>query len=70
MAKKEIDGVVVEAKSILTALKIIKTVCEDNVNCDNCPMRAKEDNRCLVRRNCPAKWEINEPHEPWRALLP
>ena len=36
MAKKEVDGVVVEAKSILTALKIIKTVCEDN-NCPNCP---------------------------------
>ena len=27
----EVDGVVVEAKSILTALKIIKTVCEDNL---------------------------------------
>ena len=34
--KKEVDGVVVEAKSILTALKIIKTVCEDN-NCLTCP---------------------------------
>ena len=36
MAKKEVDGVVVEAKSILTALKIIKTVCEDN-DCSTCP---------------------------------
>lgn len=26
--KKEVDGVIVEAKSILTALKIIKTVCK------------------------------------------
>lgn len=25
--KKEVDGVIVESKSILTALKIIKTVC-------------------------------------------
>ena len=32
---KEVDGVVVEAKSILTALKIIKTVCEDN-DCQTC----------------------------------
>lgn len=38
MAKKEIDGVVVEAKSILTALRIIRTVCEDNEQCENCPL--------------------------------
>lgn len=30
MAQKEVDGAVVEAKSILTALRIIRTVCEDN----------------------------------------
>jgi hypothetical protein len=35
--KKEVDGVVVEAKSILTALKIIKTVCEDN-ECQTSPL--------------------------------
>lgn len=40
--KKEVDGVVVEAKSILTALKIIKTVCEDN-ECPTCPF-GKNDN--------------------------
>lgn len=40
--KKEVDGVIVEAKSILTALKIIKTVCEDN-ECPTCPF-GKNDN--------------------------
>lgn len=35
--KKEVGGVIVEAKSILTALKIIKTVCEDN-ECPTCPL--------------------------------
>lgn len=38
MAKKEIDDVVVEASSILTALKIIQAVCEDNTDCEKCPM--------------------------------
>lgn len=33
--KKEVDGVVVEIKSILTALGIIKMVCDDN----NCLLR-------------------------------
>lgn len=28
--KKEIDRVVVDAQSIITSLKIIQTVCEDN----------------------------------------
>lgn len=40
--KKEVGGVIVEAKSILTALKIIKTVCEDN-ECPTCPF-GKIDN--------------------------
>ena len=70
MAKKEIDGVMVEAKSIMTALKIIKTVCEDNPDCKTCPMWAEEDNECLVRESSPTAWNINEPHETWRALLP
>ena len=47
MAKKEVDGVVVEAKSILTALKIIKTVCEDN-NCLNDLIAECE--KCKIRR--------------------
>ena len=68
MAKKEIDGVVVEAKSIMTALKIIKTVCEDNLNCDDCPFH--KGSRCLIRRDPPEQWNINEQYEPWRALLP
>lgn len=32
--KKEINGITVDGKSIITALKIIKLVCEDNAN--NC----------------------------------
>lgn len=39
MIKKEIDGIEVNGKSIITALKIIKQVCEDNIeeSCVNCP---------------------------------
>lgn len=68
MAKKEIDGVVVEAKSILTALKIIKTVCEDNgVNCESCPMYGNQT--CLIHDSEPDNWHINDTGDVWRALL-
>ena len=69
MAKKEIDGVVVEAKSIMTALKIIKTVCEDNTDCEKCPMWG-EENGCLIIKNRPITWKINDSDKPWRAILP
>lgn len=69
MAKKEIDGVVVEAKSILTSLKIIKAVCEDNTpNCYKCPL-ANNDGLCLVKDITPDIWTINDTGEVWRALL-
>ena len=67
MAKKEVDGVVVEAKSILTALKIIKTVCEDNLLCKNCPLGDNEEN-CKVRKLVPHSWQISELDSIWRAL--
>ena len=67
MAKKENDEVVVEAKSILTALKIIKTVCEDNLLCKNCPLGDNEGN-CKVRKLVPHSWQISELDSIWRAL--
>ena len=66
MVKKEVDGVVVETKRILTALKIIKTVCEDN-NCMNCPF-GKNDLSCSITDTTPNAWKINSEHDAWRAL--
>ena len=66
MAKKEVDGVVVEAKSILTALKIIKTVCEDN-DCSTCPFGNK-NSYCLIKDMTPNAWKINSETDTWRAL--
>lgn len=68
MAKKEIDGVTVEASSILTALKIIKTVCEDNHYCSTCPL--SNGATCLVDKSSPDIWNIHDSKETWRALLP
>ena len=67
--KKEVDGVVVETKSILTALKIIKTVCEDN-DCLTCPFGKIENEKglCLVKDTIPSVWNINKPNDVWRAL--
>lgn len=64
--KKEVDGVVVETKSILTALKIIKTVCEDN-DCPTCPF-ANNGSFCLIRVMTPNAWKINSETDVWRAL--
>ena len=69
--KKEVDGVIVEAKSILTALKIIKTVCEDN-ECPTCPF-GKNDNTtgktlCMIKCIKPNVWIINDEADVWRAL--
>lgn len=64
--KKEVDGVVVEAKSILTALKIIKTVCKDN-NCSTCPF-GKKDFFCSITDTTPNAWKINSETDVWRAL--
>lgn len=63
----EVDGVVVEAKSILTSLKIIKTVCEDNLLCKDCPLGDNEGN-CKLKRLEPRSWQISELDSIWRAL--
>lgn len=68
--KKEVDGVVVEAKSILTALKIIKIVCEDN-DCPTCPFGKVEEGGklyCGVKYTPPEEWNINSETDIWRAL--
>lgn len=69
--EKEVDGVIVEAKSILTALKIIKTVCKDN-ECQTCPF-GKIDNTtgkalCAIKCITPNVWIINDETDVWRAL--
>lgn len=70
MAKKEVDGVAVEAKSILTSLRIIKTVCKDN-ECPCCPFgKVEEDGKmyCMVKYTPPEEWNINSETDVWRAL--
>ena len=67
MAKKEIDGVAVEAKSILTALRIIKVVCEDNPHCENCPLGNDRGN-CKATEVAPKDWRVGEKDNVWRAI--
>lgn len=67
--KKEIDGVKVDAKSIITSLKIIKTVCEDNgtgYNCGECPFCVNDV--CAIIDLEPCNWKISE-YSKWQALL-
>lgn len=70
MAKKQIDGVTVEAKSIITSLKIIKTVCEDTEgDCTKCPFYDEMDGYCDFSDMSPRDWKINDTTSVWRALL-
>lgn len=54
---------------IVEALKVIKTVCQDEANdCPVCPL-GKEDGTCMVLRSVPDSWLINfEIPKEWRAF--
>lgn len=67
MAKKNINGLEVNGENIITSLKIIKQVCEDNqsTNGKNCPFNVDTDSNC---KEClcgindlePNNWKILE----------
>lgn len=63
-----VDGITVDEGSLVTALKIIKTVCDAYQGCSECPMCYKR-NLCLVKSNYPGGWNINDPNSPWKALF-
>ena len=66
MAKKVINGLEVNGENIITALKIIKQVCEDNraTKGSNCPFNVDSD--CSRECTCgindlePDNWKILE----------
>ena len=66
MAKKVINGLEVNGENIITSLKIIKQVCEDNraTNGSSCPFNVDSD--CSHKCNCgitdlePDNWKILE----------
>lgn len=72
MAKKEIDDIEVNGKSIVTSLKIIQQVCRDNTNsgCKNCPMNVEVSENCYtcgVTDLEPQNWKILE-YKKFQAL--
>ena len=72
MAKQEINGIEVNGESIITSLKIIKQVCEDNLNsdCKNCPMYIEvspDYSTCGVIDIQPHNWKILE-YKKFQAL--
>lgn len=71
MAKKEINGIEVNGKSIITALKIIQQVCKDNGGgCINCPFCIESPNGtigCGIGDLDPCNWKILE-YKKFQAL--
>lgn len=71
MAKKEIDGIEVNGESIITSLKIIKQVCEDNYEqCGRCPFAVDTSEHefvCGITDLEPNNWKILE-YKKFQAL--
>lgn len=66
--QKNIDGIDINGSSILTSLKIIKTVCDDNYkdgNCEPCPFCVK--GTCAICDLYPTNWKIGT-YKKWQAL--
>lgn len=57
-------------EDIVEALRIISATCDNCATCSECPFSAhiKNDTECLIKRDEPANWLINEPPEVWKAL--
>lgn len=46
---------------IQNALNLIKSVCAENKNCNNCPLRNPENcNCCYIYNIVPQEWEFAE----------
>lgn len=75
MAKKEIDGVEVNGKSIVTSLKIIQQVCRDNQETKGsyCPFNTCNDYNVGCDGSCgitdlePDNWKVLE-YKQFQAL--
>ena len=48
---------------IYTALKIIKTVCEENTVCSRCPLKSPDPNFSCGLRIEPTFWKIKDYNE-------
>lgn len=48
---------------IYTALKIIKTVCEENTVCSRCPLKSPDPNFSCGLRIEPTYWKIKDYNE-------
>ena len=57
-------------EEILNALQTIMDVCLGQPACENCPLYAHHGEaqwHCVVRMDCPDKWELSDTPEIWRA---
>ena len=58
-------------ENIVEALKVIKSVCDDN-ECQTCPLGNIDDTTgkilCMIKHITPDVWIINNETDVWRAL--
>lgn len=54
-------------EEILKALHVIKDICDINPDCEGCPFGTK-DGRCVLQESQPAKYNIADEEERWRAI--
>lgn len=55
-------------EDILNALRIIKSVCEENYQCKSCPFYDDNNEHCIPQSKPPAEYEILNGEPVWRAI--
>lgn len=54
-------------EDIVKSLETIKDVCTGRC-CFECVF-VNDEGKCMVNKTIPSNWKINEPGEPWKALV-
>lgn len=56
-----------EKKELLSALKLIRAVCEKQTNCEDCPLSCNYD-ECSITKALPSNWNLIDDEPNWRAF--
>lgn len=55
--------------AIINALKLLKQICEERNECDDCPLRDGDTMpSCQLQNTPPAEWKIKDEKIKWRAF--
>ena len=56
-----------EKKTLLNALKVIRTECKKHESCGDCPLCTDEG--CKLKMDAPKDWVLSNEKTQWKAFL-